>query len=196
MGCCHSNVPSREEELPPKRQEDRNQRDHASASNDLLGDGAGETVQGDLLPYGQEDGVKDDDKYAVDDALDQLLANGWRYFIVDSHQVDIAAGDSAEDIECDWTFSYTDKLAPPGGFAAPGKAMFGAGVPSISPKAGLALLQSLRPPAHNQHHMIEISSQMVAPLLCYQLPAAQQDTPLVADVKVEQLLANDTQDSE
>eukprot|EP01061_Rhynchopus_euleeides_P001242 TRINITY_DN10893_c0_g1_i1.p1 TRINITY_DN10893_c0_g1~~TRINITY_DN10893_c0_g1_i1.p1 ORF type:complete len:114 (+),score=12.68 TRINITY_DN10893_c0_g1_i1:78-419(+) len=84
MGCCHSNVPSREEELPPKRQEDRNQRDHASASNDLLGDGAGETVQGDLLPYGQEDGVKDDDKYAVDDALDQLLANGWRYFIVDS----------------------------------------------------------------------------------------------------------------
>ena len=147
-------------------------------------------------------------QFGTDDALDQVLSKGWKFFIQEAvcapcnlavgHIVppqpnNYVAEDEAEDEEADWSFGFGPKLVPPGGFPAPSKALFTATVETLPPANGLALLQACRPSPCSYHNMIDLTSQLVSPIVGYKLPAAgQADHPrLVVDVQVSELIGSE-----
>eukprot|EP00754_Rhynchopus_humris_P042309 Rhum_TRINITY_DN25995_c0_g1::Rhum_TRINITY_DN25995_c0_g1_i1::g.183002::m.183002 len=203
MGCCQSGLPAQENEIPPKSRRKRDVDSQALPADATQSPTAGETANADTLPGDVNTGPADvgqvaegEDRFGTDDALDQVLSKGWKFFIQEAPN-NYVAEDEAEDEEADWSFGFGPKLVPPGGFPAPSKALFTATVETLPPANGLALLQACRPSPCSYHNMIDLTSQLVSPIVGYKLPAAgQADHPrLVVDVQVSELIGSEQEEA-
>eukprot|EP00659_Diplonema_papillatum_P009280 gene9280-14379_t len=102
----------------------------------------------------------------VDDALDKIVAAGWKYFIVDasSNYMALPADEDMEEEDTDWSINFNARLIPPQGLPEPSSSLFMGTPRAIEPSAALAVLRACPPAPRRTHRMIEISSQLVTAL--------------------------------
>eukprot|EP01064_Diplonema_japonicum_P032240 TRINITY_DN6001_c0_g1_i1.p1 TRINITY_DN6001_c0_g1~~TRINITY_DN6001_c0_g1_i1.p1 ORF type:complete len:200 (+),score=56.68 TRINITY_DN6001_c0_g1_i1:122-721(+) len=188
MGCCQSgNAP--EEEVPAKRTVPSERQ--GKGSEDLtigLIQAEGEGVPG--AEEDEEEAVKEaTEKYVVNDELDTIVANGWKYFVIDSTN-NFPGEDELEEEGDDWTHAHNPKLVPPQGLPCPASKILGT-VKALPEQQALAHLAACAPIPDYSNVMIEYSNQVSSTLasmaLLPHIDESGAEVGIVANVTIDDL---------